>query len=41
MKNRSTQIQHNRGKTEVHKYKTIEEEQKYTNTTQQMKNRST
>ena len=41
MKNRSTQIQHNRGRIEVHKYNTIDEEQKYTNMKQQMKNRST
>ena len=41
MKNRSTQIQDNRGRIEVHKYNTIDEQQKYTNTTQQMNNRST
>ena len=41
MKKKSTQIQHNRGRIEVHKYNTIDEEQKYTNTTQQRKNRST
>ena len=37
MKKRSTQIKHNRGGIEVHKYNTMKEEQKYTNTTQQIK----
>ena len=41
MKNRHTQIQDNRGRIEVHRINTIDEEYKYTNPRKQMKNRST